>query len=180
MKIIPQPTASSSASGTEESNKNSKRKSQSGRKVNQARARRGARERVLQALYQWDLAKSEAHAVKQEILLRQEMDRVDVEYFNELFDQISADLGSLDRALQATLDRPIEDLDPIERGVLRIACYELGQRLDIPVKVVINEAVEITKRFGADQGHKYVNGVLDKLALSVRGTEMQNHSRARQ
>lgn len=139
--------------------------------VNQAR--RFARERTLQALYQLELSGAEASVVKAEIMTRQEMSLVDEDYFISLFDSVAHDPDAIDKLLQPALDRPIEDLDPIERCVLRISTCEFVHHLEIPARVVINEAIEITKRFGADQGHKYINGVLDKLAIVLRPTEMK-------
>lgn len=139
--------------------------------VNQAR--RYARERALQALYQWELAGSDVSTVRAEIIERQEMSLVDEDYFISLFDGVAKDPEAIDKHLSTALDRPIEELDPIERCVLRISTCEFLHHLEIPARVVINEAIEITKRFGADQGHKYVNGVLDKLALSLRPVEMK-------
>ena len=110
--------------------------------------------------------------MRKQFLDTQDMSRVDVDYFVELFNAISHDPDVVDTAMADALDRPIDDLDPIERGVLRVAVFELMQRPDIPARVVINEGVEITKRFGADKGHRYVNGVLDKLAKQLRSGEM--------
>ncbi len=132
-----------------------------------------ARERALQALYQWDIAASDASLVRKEILDNQDMQRADTDYFTELFNGVSHDVESVDEVLEKALDRPLAELDPIERSVLRLCCYELSEQLSTPARVVINEGVEITKRYGADQGHKYVNGVLDKLALLLRGPEMK-------
>lgn len=139
--------------------------------VNQAR--RYARERALQALYQWELSGADVPTVRAEIIERQEMSLVDEAYFVSLFDGVAKDPDAIDAQLTQALDRPIVDLDPIERCVLRISTYEFMQHLEIPARVVINEAIEITKRFGADKGHKYVNGVLDKLALALRAAEMK-------
>jgi len=141
-------------------------------KTSKRQARRLARERALQALYQWDITANDASAVHAEILDRQDMDKVDVDYFSELFKGVSHDVERVDTELDKAIDRPIADLDPIERNVLRLCCYELAEQLATPARVVINEGVEITKRFGADKGHKYVNGVLDKLALVLRAAEM--------
>lgn len=139
----------------------------------QNQARRYARERALQALYQWELSGGDVSSVRQEIIDRQEMSLVDEDYFIILFDGIAKDPDAIDEQILPALDRPISDLDPIERCVLRISVYEFVHRLEIPARVVMNEAIEITKRFGADQGHKYVNGVLDKLAVALRPLEMQ-------
>lgn len=142
------------------------------KKTSRTQQRRYARERALQALYQWDIGNAQSSDVRKQFLDTQDMSRVDVDYFVELFNGISHDPDVVDTAMADALDRPIDDLDPIERGVLRVAVFELMQRPDIPARVVINEGVEITKRFGADKGHRYVNGVLDKLAKQLRSGEM--------
>jgi len=136
-------------------------------------ARRFARERALQALYQIELSGGEISTVRAEIIERQEMSLVDQDYFITLFDGVATDPDAVDVHLVPALDRPIEDLDPIERCVLRISVYEFVNQLETPARVVINEAIEITKRFGADKGHTYVNGVLDKLAIALRPLEMR-------
>ncbi len=145
----------------------------SGKKVSLARSRRYAREKALQALYQWDVSVGQSSDVRKQFLDDQDMSRVDVDYFVLIFNGVSHNPDAIDATLFDALDRPIADLDPIERGVLRIAAYELTECPDIPARVVINEGIEITKRYGADKGHKYVNGVLDKLAASVRPLEMR-------
>ncbi len=148
-------------------------KSKRTKKSSLSQQRRNARERALQALYQWELSAAQSSDVRKEFLDKQEMDRVDVALFEQLFNGVSQDPESVDTALSIGLDRPIEDLDPIERNVLRLCVYEMQNCLETPVRVIINEGIEITKRFGADKGHKYVNGVLDKLALQLRALEMQ-------
>jgi len=142
-------------------------------KPSRSQARRFARERALQALYQWDMAGSESSTVKREFLERQDMTRVDVAYFERLFKGVSHAVEAVDSALADGLDRPLVEVDPIERAILRIAAYELVHVLDTPARVIINEGVEITKRFGADNGHRYVNGVLDRLASQLRPIEMR-------
>lgn len=148
-------------------------KSKRVKKVSRSQARRFARERALQALYQWDVSVGQSSDVRGQFLDDQDMSRVDVDYFTQLFNGVSHNPDAVDDVMSDALDRPIADLDPIERAVLRIAAYELTQCPDIPARVVINEGIEITKRFGADKGHRYVNGVLDKLAASVRPLEMK-------
>ena len=143
------------------------------KKVSRSQSRRHARERALQALYQWDVSTAQSSDVRTQFIDEQDMSRVDVEYFTQLFNGVSHDPQTVDEAMKGSLDRDIEALDPIERAVLRIATYELTQCLDIPARVVINEGIEITKRFGADKGHRYINGVLDKLAAEVRPLEMK-------
>jgi len=141
------------------------------KKTSRTQQRRYAREKALQALYQWDIGNAQSSDVREQFLQTQDMSRVDVDYFTELFNGVSHDPDVVDEAMINALDRPLTDLDPIERAVLRIAVYEFQHRLDVPVRVVINEGIEITKRFGADKGHRYVNGVLDKLAAVLRPQE---------
>jgi len=148
-------------------------KSKRVKKVSRSQSRRFARERALQALYQWDVSVGQSSDVRGQFLDDQDMSRVDVDYFTLLFNGVSHNPDAVDEVMSDALDRPIADLDPIERAVLRIAAYELTQCPDIPARVVINEGIEITKRFGADKGHRYVNGVLDKLATAVRPLEMK-------
>ena len=127
----------------------------------------------MQALYQWDVGDAQSSDVRKQFLDTQDMSRVDVDYFVLLFNGVSHHPDAIDEALTEALDRPLSDLDPIERSVLRVATYELMECQDIPARVIINEGIEVTKRFGADKGHRYVNGVLDKLAASVRPLEMR-------
>ena len=148
-------------------------KKQRFKKPPRSQARRYARERALQALYQLDVSSEQVSTIRQQFLDTQDMSRVDVDYFVLLYNGVASNPQVLDEALLDGLDRPIEGLDPIERAVLRIAAFELREQADIPARVVINEGIEITKRFGADKGHRYVNGVLDKLALKLRPLEMK-------
>ena len=134
-------------------------------------ARSRARRRALQAVYAWQLAGTPMPAVIEQFKHEQEMQVADLEYFEDLVRGVAARCENLDAALLPLLDREIERVDPIERAILRIAAYELLQRPDVPYRVVINEAVEICKRFGADFGHSYVNGVLDQLAAGARQSE---------
>lgn len=143
------------------------------KKVSRSQSRRHARERALQALYQWDVSNAQASDIKKQFLDGQDMSRVDVDFFVKLFTGVSHSPQTLDDAMGTSLDRPITDLDPVERAVLRLCTYELTQCLDVPARVIINEGIEITKRFGADKGHRYINGVLDKLASEVRPLEMK-------
>ncbi len=134
-------------------------------------ARTRARRRAVQALYAWELGGNAMHKVIEDFRSEQDMQIADVEYFEDLLRGVEAHCKELDAGLAPFLDRDIERVDPIERAVLRLAAYELRHRLDVPYRVVLNEAVEVTKRFGADQGHTYVNGVLDKLARQWRAAE---------
>ena len=136
-------------------------------------ARSRSRRRALQALYAWQLADSPINQVIEQFRNEQDMEVADLEYFEDLVRGVEKNLGTLDEALAAYLDRDIAQVDPIERAVLRIAAYELRHRPDVPYRVVINEAIETTKRFGSEHGHTYVNGVLDHAAAAWRSAEAQ-------
>jgi len=142
----------SSAAGT--------RQSHSGR----SRARRYA----VQALYEWQVSGNDLRDIEAEFLASQDMAKVDVAYFQELLHQVPACLDALDAHLAPLLDRPIREVDPVERAILRLGAYELAERPEIPYRVAINEAVDLAKTFGAEQGHRFINGVLDKLAKKLR------------
>lgn len=134
-------------------------------------ARSRARRRALQALYAWQLSGSSMKSVIDQFRHEQDMEVADLEYFEDLLRGVEQHVAELDESLKPYIDRDVEQIDPIERAALRLAAYELKHRLDVPYRVIINEAIEVTKRFGADHGHSYVNGVLDKLAAQVRGAE---------
>ena len=136
-------------------------------------ARSRARRRALQAVYAWQLSHTAINKVIDQFQSEQDMDVADQEYFEDLVRGVEAHLGSLDEALSHFLDRDIAQVDPIERAVLRIAAYELRHRVDVPYRVVINEAIETTKRFGSEHGHTFVNGVLDHAAAQWRAAEAQ-------
>ena len=134
-------------------------------------ARSRARRRALQAVYAWQLSGTPMPAVIAQFEHEQEMEIADIEYFRDLVEGVEAKLEEIDAKLQPHLDRPVAQVDPIERAILRLATYELLHRADVPYRVVINEAVEVSKRFGAEFGHTYINGVLDKAAAEWRGAE---------
>lgn len=135
------------------------------------RARTKARRLILQGLYQWQLSGTSARGVIAELEASQNTKDVDLEYFEEVLKGVIAASADLEALYASHLDRPLEQLDPIERGILLIGAFELKQRPDVPWKVVLNEAVELTKSFGAEEGHKYINAVLDKTAAQVRKAE---------
>ena len=136
-------------------------------------ARSRARRRALQAIYAWQLSNTAINKVIEQFRNEQDMEVADLEYFEDLVRGVASNLGALDEALAAFVDRDIALVDPIERAVLRIAAYELRHRPDVPYRVVINEAIETTKRFGSEHGHTYVNGVLDHAAADWRKVEAQ-------
>lgn len=137
-------------------------------------ARSRARRRALQALYAWQIGGSRMDAVIDQFRHEQDMEVADLEYFEDLLHGIERHVAVIDEAIKPYVDREVEQIDPIERAALRLATYELKYRPDVPYRVIINEAIEVTKRFGADHGHSYVNGVLDKLAGVLRTTEKRH------
>ncbi|MGB5179774.1 MAG: transcription antitermination factor NusB [Gammaproteobacteria bacterium] len=132
-----------------------------------ARARRFA----MQALYQWDLSGTDLPLIRRQFLEAEDFSRADTKYFIELLSKLPQYVDIIDENISVYLDRPVGQLDPVERAVLRLAVYELLYRPDIPYRVSINEAVQLTKKFGAEQGHAYVNAVLDKAAHTLRAAE---------
>jgi transcription antitermination protein NusB len=134
-------------------------------------ARSRARRRALQALYAWQMSGSSINSVIEQFRHEQDMEVADQDYFEDLLRGVERHLDVIDEALKPYIDRDVAQIDPIERAVLRLAGYELKFRPDVPYRVIINEAIEVTKRFGADHGHSYVNGVLDKLAAQLRIAE---------
>ncbi len=127
----------------------------------------------MQALYQWDFdhAANPPDSVIGQFLDLQNMDKVDVDYFMALFGYAVEHVAEIDDEIAQHLDRDLDQLDPIERSVLRLCCTELKTQLATPYKVVVNEALEISKDFGAEKGYRYINGVADKLATKLRAIE---------
>ena len=126
---------------------------------------------MLQALYQWQLSKSSLSQIEAEFRTDNDFAKVDTEYFSEVFYAIPKMVDELDKQFDVFLDRAIAEVDPIEVSLLRMGTYELMHRVDIPYRVVLNEAVELAKQFGGTDGHKYINGILDKLSLRLRSAE---------
>ncbi|RMH40800.1 MAG: transcription antitermination factor NusB [Gammaproteobacteria bacterium] len=136
------------------------------------RTRHKARRLAVQALYQWQLAGENIGEIEQQFLEDNGDTNFDRDYFHQLLHGIPAKLDEIDAALTPHMTRAIESVDPVERAILRLACWELLARPDIPYRVVINEAIELAKTFGATDGHKFVNGVLDKAAGKLRAIEV--------
>ena len=135
-------------------------------------ARRRSRELALQGLYEWQLGRAEARTVHAHIREQDEYNLCDSAHFDALLSGCIAQIAELDAQFAPHLDRPVAELSPVEHGVLLIGAYELQHCLDVPYRVVINEAVELAKAFGGTDGHKYVNGVLDKAAGDLRPAEV--------
>lgn len=140
-------------------------------------ARSRARRAAMQALYQWDVSGEDVREVEAQFIAEQDLSKADIPYFQTLLHEIPAHLHEVDEAVAPLLDRPIRELDPVERAILRIGAYELLYHPEIPFRVIINEGVELAKTFGADQSHKYVNGVLDKVAHRLRASEVKKKTR---
>jgi N utilization substance protein B len=137
-------------------------------------SRRGlARRLTLQALYQWLVNETSPDALLRQFAEQPEgLGRADPEYFSELLRGIVQAKPELNAVLTPYLDRPLEQLDPVEHAVLLLGTFELLYKPEVPWKVVVNEAVNLSKVFGAEEGYKFVNGVLDKLARARRGGEI--------
>ena len=137
-----------------------------------AARRRKARHYGMQALYQWHMAGASLADIEAEFRADYDFSQVDLEYFQALLHGIPRCVDELEKTLEPLLDRRLDELDPIERTLLRMGTFELAKRPDVPYKVVINEAVALAKKFGATDGHKYINGVLDKVARQLRKLEV--------
>ena len=138
-----------------------------------SRARSLARKLAMQALYQWQLTQQDALEIQQQYLESEDSAGVDEAHFVELVTRTIAQHEAITGALKPFVDRPIEQLDPVEAAILMIGIYELRSRPDIPYRVVINEGVDLCKRFGATDAHKYINAVLDRAAREMRAAERQ-------
>ncbi|MBB3189621.1 transcription antitermination factor NusB [Halomonas cerina] len=153
-------------------------------------SRHAARELAVQGLYQWQMTGKSITTVEAEFRSQvadddledhenwhKVMEIADLALFHELLHNVVRFREELDASLAPLLDRRLEDLDPIELAILRLGTYELSRRLEVPYRAVINEGVELAKSFGATDGHKYVNGILDKLAARLRGAEVSARRR---
>ena len=136
-----------------------------------ARARSLSRKLAMQALYQWQLAAQSVSELQRQFAAEEGYGDAEEEYFAGLVNGVTTTVAVLDTRLQPLIDRPLAQLDPVERAVLWIGMFELLHRPDVPYRVVINESVELAKRFGATDGHKFVNAVLDRAARELRSAE---------
>ncbi len=134
--------------------------------------RRLARELALQGLYQWCVAGGTPEAIETQLRETKEFPRTDGAYFSDLLRGVLADAAGLEKQIQPCLDRPFKELSPVEIAILLLGTHELESHPEIPYRAVINEAVELAKTYGGTDGHRYVNGVLDKLAAKLRAAEI--------
>ena len=125
--------------------------------------RRKARHFAVQAIYQWQMTQDNVADIEEQFKLDQDMKGVDLGYFRELLFGVAGNINKLDSTFSQFLSRKLEDLDLVDKAILRLATFELLFRQDVPYRVVINEGIELAKAFAAEDSHKFVNGVLDKL-----------------
>jgi len=136
-----------------------------------------ARRYVVQALYQWQLSGLDIDDIKKQFYEEHNFKKVDAKFFDEVIYKIPSLVSELESKITPHLTRAYSDIDPIEKGVLLLGCYELAYRPDIPYRAVINEAIELAKTFGAEDAHKFINSILDKIALIERAVEVTARSK---
>jgi len=136
-------------------------------------SRRRARRRALQALYQWQMNRQEAEEIVLQFRLVQDLSIVDEAFFESLVRGVIAEHDDIDRSLQPFLDRPLEQVDIMEQVILRLGAWELRHCPEVPFRVVLDESIDLAHRFGAEQGHAFINGVLDKAARVWRPVELE-------
>ncbi|MBF6647991.1 transcription antitermination factor NusB [Methylobacter sp. BlB1] len=141
-----------------------------------SQARTNARRSAVQALYQWQMTGQNLSEIERQFLEEERLKNAQKSYFTELFFGVPKNLTAIDQALSEFVDRPVDKIDPVERAILRIGAYELMFRLDMPYRVVLNEGINLAKDFGADGSHRYVNGILDKVAQKQRPLEIKAKS----
>jgi transcription antitermination protein NusB len=150
-----------------------------GKRVGPKSTRRRSREVALQGLYEWLISGAEPAVIEAHMREQEGFDKIDTAHFDALLHGCIAEAPDLDAVLSRHVDRKTTELSPIEHAVLMIGAYELKHCIDVPYKVAINEAVELAKSFGGTDGHKYVNGVLDKAAAELRTVEVEAYRAAR-
>lgn len=144
-----------------------------------SQARTNARKSAVQALYQWQMTGQNLNTIELQFLEDERLKDAQKSYFIELFHGIPKYLDVIDAVLAQFVDRPVEKIDPVERAILRIGVYELLNRLDMPYRVVLNESINLAKCFGAEGSHRYINGILDKVALQKRPLEIKAKAKAK-
>ena len=146
-------------------------------KPSKSEKRHAARQLATQALYQLHMAKQSLNEIEAQFRVDNDFAEVDGAYFREILHGVPAKKAEIDVALTPCLDITIDELDPVELAVLRLSTWEMLERIDVPYRVVINEGIELAKVYGSTDGHKFVNGVLDKLAPRLREVEVKAHKR---
>ncbi len=133
--------------------------------------RRKARELAFQAVFSWEMSQNSVNNIEVNFIADNSKRRFDIEYFQQLLRGVTSNVEELDLAISPHVDRPLDDIDHVEKAILRVAVFELSDCQDVPYRVVINEAIELAKSFAADDSHKFVNGVLDKAVKLIRPEE---------
>jgi N utilization substance protein B len=133
--------------------------------------RRKARELAVQAVYSWQISQNSVSDIEVNFITDNAKRRFDIDYFQLLLRGVTTNINELDLAISPHVDRPLDDIDQVEKAILRVAVFELSDCQEVPYRVVINEAIELAKSFAADDSHKFVNGVLDKIVKLVRSQE---------
>ena len=141
--------------------------------VSIAKTRSNARKKAMQVLYQWLMSGNDLIEIETQFHQEQNMEKVDVDYFHELIHKVPAEISNLDKEIAKYSERTAEELDPIEKSILRLSVYEIINRIDVPYKVVISEGIMLAKTFGSDKSHAFVNSILDKLAKDYRKVEIE-------
>ena len=141
-------------------------------KEGQVTPRTQSRRVAVQALYQWQMTNDEVPVIIKQFNEDGLLEGLEFELFNELLTAVSGSSESLDALYADYLDRSVARIDPVERAIMRMGAYELQSKIEIPYKVIINESVELAKRFGAEESHKYINGILDNVAKQLRAAEL--------
>ena len=142
-----------------------------------ARARGKSRRLAMQAIYQWQMTGDNISDIKQQFFEENNMAKLDTVFFSEMVSGVASSISELDPLLEKYMSRSVESVDPVERSILRLATYEFIKRLDVPYRVVLNEAITITKEFCAENSHTFVNAVLDKVANEIRHIEVQSRKK---
>jgi N utilization substance protein B len=137
-----------------------------------AKARGKARRLAMQAIYQWQMTADDFEGIALQYVEDTDMKEIDADYFHELLKGVVESVGTIDTLLEKHMERSAESVDPVERAIIRLAAYEFINRLDVPYRVVLNEAVMLAKKFCAANSHSFINGVLDKVARDVRSIEV--------
>lgn len=137
-------------------------------------SRHRSRKLALQALYQWQMADTDLTELNDQYIIEMNPKKVDIEYFRTLVYGVAQEALELDQTLSGHLDREVDQIGPIELTILRIGTYELKKRLEVPYRVVMNEAIELCKTYGPEQSHKYINSILDKISKETRQLEIQH------
>jgi len=140
-------------------------------------SRTQARRLAMQGIYEWQMSSNNIGDIETRLLIDKKTKNIDLKLFRELLHNVPKEIDELDVFISEYIDRPMDEIDPVESAILRLGTYELSKRLDVPYRVVINEAVELTKTFGGEGGHKYVNGIMDKLAAKLRAVEVAERSK---